>query len=129
MICEACVTPRERALVEVLYATGGRLSEIQEMNHADINYQAMSVLVVGKGNKERPIYFSFKAMYHLKKYLALRADDVPALFITERRPYRRLSDRGIQREIKIIADRSGVKKNVHPHIFSYPNLNKIQTFF
>lgn len=119
MIREACVTPRERALVEVLYATGGRLSEIQKMSRTDIDYQAMSVLVVGKGNKERPIYFSFKAMYHLKKYLMRRLDEEPALFTSERKPYRRLSDRGIQREVKIIAARSGVKKNVHPHIFRH----------
>jgi len=119
MIREACVTPRERALVEVLYATGGRLSEIQKMNRQDIDYQAMSVLVVGKGNKERPVYFSFKALYHLKKYLMRRMDNEAALFITERRPYRRLSARGIQREVGIIAGRSGVKKNVHPHIFRH----------
>ena len=119
MIREACVTPRERALMEVLYATGGRLSEIQKMSRGDIDYQAMSVLVVGKGNKERPIYFSFKAMFHLKKYLAKRTDNDPALFVSERKPYRRLSDRGIQREVKVIADRSEVTKNVHPHIFRH----------
>ena len=119
MIREACITPRERALVEVLYATGGRLSEIQKMSREDIDYQAMSVLVVGKGNKERPVYLSFKAMYHLKKYLAQRLDRDPALFVSQRKPYKRLSDRGIQREVKIIADRSEVKKNVHPHIFRH----------
>ena len=119
MIREACITPRERALVEVLYATGGRLSEIQKMNRQDIDYQSMSVLVIGKGNKERPVYFSFKAMYHLKKYFALRSDDVDSLFITQRQPYRRLSDKGIQREIKIISSRSEVTKNVHPHIFRH----------
>jgi len=119
MIREACETPRERALIEVLYATGGRLSEIQKMGREDIDYQAMSVLVVGKGNKERPVYFSFKAMYHLKKYLKLRTDSVSALFVTVRKPYRRLSDRGIQREIKNIAQRSEVVKNVHPHIFRH----------
>jgi len=119
MIREACITPRERALVEVLYATGGRLSEIQQMNRNSIDYQAMSVLVVGKGNKERAVYFSFKAMYHLRKYLMRRTDNVDALFITERQPYRRLSGNGIQRSIKIIAGRSGVVKNVHPHIFRH----------
>jgi len=119
MIREACITPRERALVEVLYATGGRLSEIQKMSREDIDYQAMSVLVVGKGNKERPIYFSFKAMYHLRKYLMRRTDNDPALFVSQRKPYRRLSDRGIQREVKVIADRSEVTKNVHPHIFRH----------
>lgn len=119
MIREACTTPRERALIEVLYATGGRLSEIQRMNRQDIDYQAMSVLVIGKGDKERPVYFSFKALYHLKKYLMRRFDDVDALFVTERQPYRRLSKRGIQCEINNIAERSEVKKNVYPHIFRH----------
>lgn len=119
MIREACTSQRERALIEVLYATGGRLSEIQRMNRLDIDYQAMSVLVIGKGDKERPVYFSFKALYHLKKYLLSRLDDDPALFITERKPYRRLSKRGIQCEIKNIAKRSEVKKNVYPHIFRH----------
>lgn len=119
MIREACVTPRERALIEVYYATGARLTEVQQLNRGDIDYQAMSVVVVGKGNKQRPVYFSFKAMYHLKKYLMRRMDDVDALFVTERRPYRRLSTKGIQREVKIIAGRSEVKKNVHPHIFRH----------
>lgn len=115
MIREACSTPRERALIEVFYATGGRLSEIQALNKADIDYQAMSARVIGKGNKEREVYLSYKAMYHLKKYVMSRLDDDPALFITERRPYRRVSNRAIQRAISIIADRSGVEKNVHPH--------------
>jgi len=119
MIREACVTSRERALIEVYYATGARLSEVQQLNRQDIDYQAMSVLVVGKGDKERTVYFSFKAMYHLKKYLMRRTDRVDALFITQRQPYRRLSNKGIQREIKIIAARSEVKKNVHPHVFRH----------
>jgi len=119
MIREACVTPRERAMIEVYYATGARLTEVQQLNRQDIDYQAMSVQVVGKGNKERTVYFSFKAMYHLQKYLKKRSDTVDALFVTVRKPYRRLSTKGIQREVKIIAGRSEVKKNVHPHIFRH----------
>jgi len=117
MIREACISPRERALIEVYYATGARLSEVQCLNRQDIDYQAMSVLVVG--DKERTVYFSFKAMYHLKKYLKKRSDTVEALFVTERRPYRRLSTKGIQRAVKVIAARSEVKKNVHTHVFRH----------
>jgi len=119
MIREACVTPRERALIEVYYATGARLTEVQQLNRQDIDYQAMSVLVIGKGDKERTVYFSFKAMYHLQKYLKKRSDTVDALFVTVRRPYRRLSAKGIQREVKMIPKRSEVKKNVHPHVFRH----------
>ena len=119
IIREACLTHRERALVEVYYATGARLSEIQKLNKDDIDWQTMSVRVIGKGNKERTVYFSFKASYHLRKYLMRRADNEPALFITERRPYRRLSNRGIQREIAKIAERSGIQKRIHPHVFRH----------
>lgn len=115
MLREACKTHRERALIEVLYATGGRLSEIQSLDKADINYQTMSARVIGKGNKEREVYLSYKALYHLKKYIMSRLDDELALFVTERRPFRRVSNRAIQRAIKVIADRSGVTKKVHPH--------------
>jgi len=119
MIREACVTPRERALMEVLYATGGRLSEIQKMSRGDIDYQSMSVSVIGKGNKQRIVYFSQKSMYHLKKYLMRRLDDDPALFVSVRKPHKRLSCRGIERVIKVISDRSEVEKNVHPHLFRH----------
>jgi integrase/recombinase XerD len=54
-------------------------------------------------------------MYHLKKYLNIRTDNEPALFITERQPYRRLSKRGIQREIGLIAKAAGIHKEVSPH--------------
>ncbi|TCZ75338.1 integrase [Paenibacillus albiflavus] len=115
MLRESCMTIRQRAMVEVFYATGGRLSEIQALDRNSIDWQNSSTRVVGKGNKEREVYFSFKAMYHLKKYLMTRLDDESALFITERKPYRRLSKRGIQREIGIIAEQAGLQKRVTPH--------------
>lgn len=69
MIREACTSLRERALIEVFYSTGCRLSELANMKIADINMQNMSMKVIGKGNKERIVYLSFKALYHLNKYL------------------------------------------------------------
>jgi integrase/recombinase XerD len=63
MIREACVTFRERSMVEVFYATGGRLSELQHLNINDINWTALATNVIGKGNKEREVYLSFKAAY------------------------------------------------------------------
>lgn len=115
MLREACQDSRQRTLIEVLYATGCRLSEVHALNRADIDYNTQSCRVIGKGNKEREVYFSFKALYHLKKYLLNRTDIVPALIITERQPYRRLSGRGIQREIGIIAKNAGIQKKVSPH--------------
>lgn len=119
MLREACVTIRQRAFIEVLYATGCRLSEVYGINRKHINYQSMSCNVIGKGDKEREVYLSFKAMYHLNKYLKSRSDDCEALMITERKPYRRLSRRGIQREIKIIAKNAGIEDKVSPHVLRH----------
>lgn len=115
LLRESCKTIRQRALLEVLYATGCRLSEVYKLNKSDIDFQNLSCRVIGKGNKEREVYFSFKAMYHLRKYLMTRVDNEPALFITERKPYKRLSKRGIQREIAKIAMNAGLEKRVSPH--------------
>ncbi|WEZ09592.1 tyrosine-type recombinase/integrase [Priestia flexa] len=115
MLREACQTVRQRAFVEILYATGCRLSEVYGLNKDSINFQTMSTNVIGKGNKEREVYLSFKALYHLKKYLKTRDDDCEALMITERKPYRRLSKRGIQFEIRKIAKNAGLEKRVSPH--------------
>lgn len=119
MLRESCETDRERAFLEVLYATGSRLSEIHQINIDDINQQSMSFKVIGKGDKERVVYLSFRAMYHLNKYLNSRTDDCEALFVTERRPYRRLGKRGIQREIKVIASRAGLEHKVSPHVLRH----------
>jgi len=119
LLRESCKTNRQRAFLEVLYATGCRLSEIHDLNRNDINYQSMSFHVIGKGNKEREVFLSFKAMYHLKKYLMSRNDEEEALMITERKPYRRLSKRGIQREIGIIAKNARLEKRVHPHVLRH----------
>lgn len=115
LLREFCTNRRERAILEVLYATGGRLSEIQALNIKDIDEQDMSARVIGKGNKEREVYFSFKSMFHLRKYIAERIDNNPALFVTEVKPHNRLSKRGIQREISKIAERAEIKKNCSPH--------------
>lgn len=119
MLREACKTNRERALIEVLYATGCRLQEVVNIDKDDINWDDGSIRVIGKGNKERTVYLSFKAMYHLKKYLSARTDNNPALFVSQKQPYSRLSNRSIQREIKKIAQRTNIKKNITPHVMRH----------
>ncbi|MGV2448085.1 UNVERIFIED_CONTAM: tyrosine-type recombinase/integrase, partial [Bacillus sp. ATCC 13368] len=79
MLRESCQSIRQRAFLEIFYATGCRLSEMQQLNISDVNMQSMSCKVIGKGDKEREVYFSFKAMFHLRKYLLSRSDKEPAL--------------------------------------------------
>jgi site-specific recombinase XerD len=116
---ESCTTLRQRALIEVFYSTGCRLSEISNMNKSDINTQTMSARVIGKGNKERVVYLSIKALHHLKKYLKSRQDNDIALFVTERKPHHRMGPRAIQREIDAIEKQSGINKKLHPHVMRH----------
>lgn len=119
LLRQACKTDRERALIELLISTGCRLSEVVGMNKEHVSWYEMSMFVIGKGNKERKVYFSTKAKILLKKYLNGRTDDNPALFVTERRPYRRIQGRGIQVIIHKIAERAGFEKSVFPHLFRH----------
>nr|WP_268876522.1 tyrosine-type recombinase/integrase [Litchfieldia alkalitelluris] len=68
-------------------------------------------------------------MYHLGKYIKGRNDNCEALMVIERKPYRRLSKRGIQREIDIIAQKAGLQDKVSPHVlrhtFATLTLNKV----
>lgn len=100
-------------------AAGCRLSEVIGMDKDKIDWENQCTTVIGKGNKEREVYFSNKALRYLRKYLMSRLDDCEALLVTERKPYRRISARSIQREVKIIARQAGITKNVHPHILRH----------
>lgn len=117
MMRESCQTIRQRAVLELFYATGCRLSEIQQLNIQDIDWHDYSIVVFGKGSKEREVYFSFKAAYHLKKYLNIRHDSCTALFVTERHPHHRISKRGIEREINIIGNNAHLDKKISPHYY------------
>lgn len=119
LVREMCVTKRERAMIEVFYSTGCRLSELASMDVDVIDKQEMSTTVIGKGDKERKVYLTFTALYHLNSYLKSRNDDCEAVFITQRRPYRRMSNKAIQDEIDNIEQRANLKKNLTPHVMRH----------
>jgi integrase/recombinase XerD len=116
---QACKSDREKALIEFLVSTGCRLSEVVGIDKEHINWFEMSLNVIGKGDKERKVYFSVKSRILLQKYLETRKDNCPSLFVTIRQPYLRLGGRSIQREIKRIADRAGIDKSIYPHLFRH----------
>mgnify|MGYP000964914382 CR=1 FL=1 len=116
---ESCITLREKALIETLYSTGCRLSEVSELNKSNIDWQNRTISVWGKGSKERLVFFSARAAIYLQKYLDSRSDDCDALFVTERRPYRRMSNRAIQREVSNVGERANLGKSIHPHVLRH----------
>ena len=119
MVRSACQTPRERALFEVLYASGGRVSEVAKMNYQDINQMNWSMIILGKGNKERVIFLNAKAILAIKKYMETRTDSNAALFVTERKPHNRLGKESIERILHKIGERSGIGRCVFPHLLRH----------
>lgn len=111
---KACDNARDIALVDFLYCTGCRVSEVARLNISDVNFETMECVVVGKGNKERYVYLSDVAAMHLQEYLDSRNDESDALFTG--RGTERLRKNGIEAVLKSIGKRAGVS-NVHPHRF------------
>lgn len=110
----ACKCERDWALLEFLYSTAARVSEVSSLNRADIDFQEKQCLVRGKGGKERMLYLNATAIYHLKKYLDERKDDNPALFVSTKSPHERIKKNGIEAILRRLGKVAGVV-NVHPH--------------
>lgn len=120
-IREACQTPKERAIVEVLYSTGCRVSELSILKKTDINWEKKEVLLFGKGAKYRTSYLNAKAIIAIKKYLETRQDDEEYVFVTDRAPHHNIGKAGLERIVRIIASRvkDNLSTHVTPHVFRH----------
>jgi integrase/recombinase XerD len=111
---EACKTTFEHALIEFMYSTGCRIGEAHRLNRSAIDWDNHSCVVLGKGDKEREVYFSLRCALWLKRYLKKRKDNDPALFVTERAPHR-MSISQLRYVVKRIAKNSEIETSVYPH--------------
>ena len=116
----ACKTKRDKAIVEMLYSTGCRVTELERLNISDINFDTKEVILFGKGDKHRISYINAKAEVALKDYLSTRTDNNPALIVYDREPYNRLKKSGIENAVKKIMESvTDVTTHVTPHIFRH----------
>lgn len=111
-----CDQERDLALIDFLYSTGVRVSELVALNRKDIDFYGKNVVVYGKGSKERETYLNAASCLHLKAYLDSRTDDNEALFVSERVPHARITVAGVEKILRRIGKDAGVAK-VHPHRF------------
>jgi len=109
-----CDSLREKALFEVFLSTWCRVSEIVQMDIADINGSEM--IVMGKGHKERIVYLNPRAQLAINNYLATRTDNSPALFVGTKAPFDRLTKAGIEMAMRRLGKRANID-DVHPHRF------------
>ena len=86
------------------------------LNRCDVDFQERECVVLGKGSKERIVYFDARTKLHLKNYLASRQDNNPALFVTLKAPHQRLQIGGIERRLRDIGKKLKIQQ-VHPHKF------------
>jgi len=112
-----CLTIREKALVEFFYSTGCRISEVAGIRLCDVDFAQRSVRVLGKGGKERIVYFSIKAKLLLEEYLRERKGVM--LFTNTRAPYTAMHTRSIQKIIRQLGEGAGLPERIHPHLLRH----------
>ena len=114
---------RDRAIIELLFSSGLRVSELVNLNRDHVNTKRREFMVRGKGQKDRPVFIGEATASRVEDYLAARLDNLPPLFLSYSRnntattsgDYRRLSARSIQRIINKYAKLAGITKHVSPH--------------
>ncbi|HEX6258775.1 MAG TPA: site-specific tyrosine recombinase/integron integrase [Candidatus Saccharimonadales bacterium] len=114
---------RDRAIIELLFSGGLRVSELVALNRDHINSTRREFTVRGKGQKDRPIFISNRAAEHIAAYLEMRHDSLIPLFISyggsqrasTTGDFRRLTPRSVQRIIAHYARLAGITKHVSPH--------------
>lgn len=107
---------RDLAMIDLLASTGIRVGELVLINRVDVDFVNRECIVLGKGNKQRKVYFDARTKIHLQRYLSERTDDNPALFVTLHKPYSRLQIKGVEMRLQRLGRKLGLIR-VHPHKF------------
>lgn len=121
------ISIRDKAILETLFSTGLRVSELVNLNVDQVNLKSGEFMVRGKGKKDRIVFLSDRASKAIKEYLKLRTDNYKPLFINlstntddlDEGEYKRLTPRSIQRLIKKYSTLAGITKKVTPHLLRH----------
>lgn len=120
MIRDACRDYKDRAIIEMLYSTGCRISELMRLKLTDIDYETKEVHLFGKGRKHRISYLNAKAEFVLKKYIENeRKGDSEYIFVISRKPYTPIKMKGLQDRVKKIGKLAGLNRSLYPHLLRH----------
>jgi integrase/recombinase XerD len=109
---------RFRAVVETILGTGMRISEVLSLNRKDLNWKKKEAKIIGKGNKERTVFFTDRALGWIRRYLEKRHDLCEAVFVTNVDP-RRLTPGDMWRFFKRHREKAKISKKLTPHILRH----------
>lgn len=115
-MCDNCDSLRNLSIINMLSSTGMRIGEMVRLRRDDINFNERECLVLGKGNKERIVYFDARTKIHLQNYLEQRIDNNPYLFVSANVNARALSAGAIEAMLRKLGKKLSIPK-VHPHKF------------
>ena len=115
----ACRDIRERAIVEFIYSTGCRVSELCILKKSDINWNADTVHLFGKGSKHRTSFLNAKARFYLTRYLESRTDDSEYVFVSKRAPHGKLKKDAVEKIFRQLSAIVGFDKRLTPHILRH----------
>lgn len=114
---------RNRVLVELMYACGLRVSEASGLRLRDINFEDRSILVLGKGSKERYLFYyeslSGLLEHYIKEVRPKFLKETKNDFLFLNRSGKQLSDRGIQHIFKVAGEKAGLRTHLHPHMLRH----------
>ena len=113
---DSCDEIRDLALIDFLSSTGVRVGELVNLNIKDIDFEKRSCVVLGKGSKQREIYFDARTKIHLQNYLSTRTDNNQALFVSLLHPFNRLKISGVEIRLRELGNKININR-VHPHKF------------
>lgn len=122
IVRDACENYRDKAIIELFYSTGCRLSEMVNLKISDIDFASKEVHLFGKGSKHRTSYLNAKAEYMLKKYFELERpkDSISdSVFVIFRKPYNGMQKGSIYARVKAIQKRSGIERSLFPHLLRH----------
>lgn len=116
MMRDECDGIRDLAIIDLLASTGMRVGELVKLDKKDVDFQNRECIVLGKGNKQRKVYFDARTKLHLQKYINTRTDDNEALFVSLQKPYNRLQISGVEIRLRELGNKLKINR-VHPHKF------------
>ena len=122
IVRDACENYRDKAMIELFYSTGCRLSEMVNLKISDIDFTSKEVHLFGKGSKHRTSYLNAKAEYMLKKYFELerpKKSISDSVFVIFRKPYNEMHKGSIYARVKAIQKRSGIERSLFPHLLRH----------